>query len=608
MALLKFREKIKGDYVIAPRHDLVIYNIVVRDGFIPVILITTVAIGLSVLILRLLIGIYVFSLSHFVFLFFVVSLYYFYRVVGDKINFRVIIALIMIIALYMAVTIRGAKINEYAIVLIYPIVVYNLTGITFGFIWNIIFAFFYISLCILVKYQLIHSVYSFGELATVFILYVFTAIFAHYAELRHSNIEKLLMRQLYYDSASGQPNRKMLLEDLSHKVYPLLFILKIDNFHDIVTFFGYDSGNRLLAFIGQRLNSFCTYHKLKSYHLSGGEFALLMECGSSEINFSLIKDIAVDLLNHLACKNFSYKEITIPLNVYVGISFYSDEDSNVLSQANMALHHAVAKNHPFHIYSKRDSDKKSYLSNIQKVNELRSAIADDRIMPYFQPVINNKTGKEEIFESLLRIKMIEGEVCLPGEYLDIAYKTRLYNDITKIMFKKIFENAASGDKIFSINISARDIYSYGFMDFIDSMMNDFPSCYNRIILELVESENFENYNLVSDFIKFGKKCGYRFAIDDFGSGYSNFSHLSSLNIDYLKFDGSLIRKIDYDITSNSIVKNITWLCKELGIKTIAEFVETESIFIAVKDFGIDYSQGMFISQAIPQISCSSARV
>ncbi|HOV08504.1 MAG TPA: EAL domain-containing protein, partial [Spirochaetota bacterium] len=63
-----------------------------------------------------------------------------------------------------------------------------------------------------------------------------------------------------------------------------------------------------------------------------------------------------------------------------------------------------------------------------------------------------------------------------------------------------------------------------------------------------------------------------------------------------------------DITSNSIVKNITWLCKELGIKTIAEFVETESIFIAVKDFGIDYSQGMFISQAIPQISCSSARV
>jgi len=140
------------------------------------------------------------------------------------------------------------------------------------------------------------------------------------------------------------------------------------------------------------------------------------------------------------------------------------------------------------------------------------------------------------------------------------------------------------------------------------MMNDFPSCYNRIILELVESENFENYNLVSDFIKFGKKCGYRFAIDDFGSGYSNFSHLSNLHIDYLKFDGSLIQRIDYDMTSNSIVKNITWLCRELGIRTIAEFVETESIFISVKDFGIDYSQGLFLSQAMPQLNCFSARL
>jgi EAL domain-containing protein (putative c-di-GMP-specific phosphodiesterase class I) len=100
---------------------------------------------------------------------------------------------------------------------------------------------------------------------------------------------------------------------------------------------------------------------------------------------------------------------------------------------------------------------------------------------------------------------------------------------------------------------------------------------------------------------------WSFAIDDFGSGYSNFSHLSRLNIDFIKFDGSLIRRIDQDRTSSVIIKHVTGLCRELNIRTIAEFVETESILRTVRDFGIDYSQGKFIDSPSPEPDSSLPR-
>lgn len=594
MTLKKLRERLLGDFIIDPRHDIIIYDILVRDGFIPVTLLLGFTLACSVIIVRAFSGLYMYNIIHIIYLFFFIFLFYMYRFFPKQGLFRFLIFIMMVASIFLTISIKGKTMNEYIIVFIFPVIIYNLAGKTNGLIWNIVIGFSYIFTTILIETGIIYSSYNLADLITGLVLYLYIAIFAHYAELRHSSIEKLLLRQLYYDTASGQPNRKMLMEDLSHKMFPALFILRIQNFHDINTFFGYSLGNELMKFIGDRLNLFSVSRKMKSYNLSGGEFALITDLESTTPDINAIELTASELIQHISEKEFVHQNTTIPLTPYAGISFYTDSESNLISQANMALHHAIKSSAPYHIHNEDDRDRTNYLENINTLTELNLALAEDRIVPFYQPIMNNKTGVKEKFESLLRIVTAEGDPQLPLKYLKTACKTRIYPAITKRIIEKVFLQMSKCGEEFSINISAEDIYDFKFFSFLEEIMNRNPSCYNRVILELVESEDFESYRIIAEFIKKARKCGYRFAIDDFGSGYSNFSHLRRLNIDFIKFDGALIRKIDTDRTSSVIVKNIAGLCRELNIKTIAEFVESESIYRLVKDYGIDYSQGLYI--------------
>ena len=127
---------------------------------------------------------------------------------------------------------------------------------------------------------------------------------------------------------------------------------------------------------------------------------------------------------------------------------------------------------------------------------------------------------------------------------------------------------------------------------------------NRVIFEILEDENIKSYELLKLFIDEVKSLGCKIAIDDFGSGYSNFEHLLKMNIDYLKIDASLIKNIAKDETSYKITKTIIEFAKSLNLQTIAEFVENEEIFKIVRELGADYSQGYFFSEpiALPNVS------
>ena len=236
------------------------------------------------------------------------------------------------------------------------------------------------------------TTYSMTDLTVGLVLYVFITVYSHYAELRHNGIEKLLLRQLYYDTPSGQPNRKMLIEDISHKIFPAVFILRINNYHDINIFFGHSLGDDLKKFIGERLNMFSASRKMKSYNLSGGEFALVLDLDTSSPDITNLELIASDLIHHIAAEEFTHQNANIPLTAYAGISFYTNEGSNIISQAEIALHHAIIKNAPYHTYNAEDSDRKNFLENINTLSELKTAITQNRIVPYYQGIMNNKSG------------------------------------------------------------------------------------------------------------------------------------------------------------------------------------------------------------------------
>ena len=144
---------------------------------------------------------------------------------------------------------------------------------------------------------------------------------------------------------------------------------------------------------------------------------------------------------------------------------------------------------------------------------------------------------------------------------------------------------------------AIDIESNDFLDFIKSMIKKY-NISDRVIFEILEDESIKNYQCLILFVDEVKALGCKVAIDDFGSGYSNFEHLLKMNIDYLKIDASLIKNIATNENSYKITKTIIEFAKNLNLKTIAEFVENEEIFNIVRNLGADYSQGYFFSAPI----------
>jgi len=243
----------------------------------------------------------------------------------------------------------------------------------------------------------------------------------------------------------------------------------------------------------------------------------------------------------------------------------------------------------------------AYKNNMERVQKIKTEIARDKVIPYFQPIINNQSKKIEKYECLVRLIDEQGEVISPFFFLEIAKQSRLYESITKIMIKKSFQAFSNNHYEFSINLSIEDITDYNLFGYIKSMLSIYPLA-ERVCFELLETEKIENYQVIANFVSEVRELGCKVSIDDFGSGYSNFSHLLNLNFDYLKIDASLIKDIHIYKHKQIIVKTIVTFAKELGIKTIGEFVESKEIYDYITQIGIDYSQGYYFSAPVEMIT------
>ena len=152
-------------------------------------------------------------------------------------------------------------------------------------------------------------------------------------------------------------------------------------------------------------------------------------------------------------------------------------------------------------------------------------------------------------------------------------------------------------KQITINLSFKDILNYEFIDYLDNVLEKLKfEDRNRLVFEILESENLSDYDFLEEFVLKYKKLGVKIAIDDFGSGYSNFIRIIRLKPDYLKIDGSLIKNIDKDNNSYEIVKSIIAFSKTLNIKTIAEYVHSEEIFNLLLELDVDEFQGYYFGK------------
>ncbi len=401
------------------------------------------------------------------------------------------------------------------------------------------------------------------------------------------------------DPLTKLPNRLKLIKDLDTYDELALAILDIDSFKVINDFYGHLIGDFVIRQVAQRIRNYISHENLVLYRLPSDSFAVV---NNKHIEKEYFEIIIISLIQIISKAPFIYRgsseEIELFANITGGIVF---EKESAMAHADLALREAKSSHQDYIIYHDGMRQEIAYKNNMEWVQKIKTAIARDKVIPYFQPIINNHSKKTEKYECLVRLIDEQGEVISPFHFLEIAKQSRLYESITKVMIKKSFQAFSTNDYEFSINLSIEDITDYNLLGYIKNMLNIYPLA-ERVCFEILETEKIENYQVIANFVSEVRELGCKVSIDDFGSGYSNFSHLLNLNFDYLKIDATLIKDIHIDKHKQIIVKTIVTFAKELGIKTIGEFVESKEVYAFVTQMGIDYSQGYYFSPPAAMIT------
>lgn len=389
------------------------------------------------------------------------------------------------------------------------------------------------------------------------------------------------------DTLTGYGNRYKLQNDIQNSSKPALAILNIDNFTQLNDFYGHEKGDEIIQKLGDLLSYNLDATSFHLYHLQGDEYVILSE-NISEENFIKIINKLILMVRD---QTLTIENEELFINITASISF--EEKTKLLITADMALKTAKKNNKHFVIYTDELSLNEIYKNNIKWSNKIKKALENDQIIPVFQPIVNNHNGSWEKYECLVRLQD-EEKLVSPYFFLEISKKTKYYTAITKTMIQKSIEQFKQSDKEFSINLTIEDILNDEIINYIFELLQKYPIG-DRIVFEIVESEAINDFDKVVSFITKIKKLNCKIAIDDFGTGYSNFEYLVKIQADYIKIDGSLIKDIDTNKTSYLVVKNIVHFAHDLNMKTIAEFVENESVLNTIKELGIDYSQGYYFS-------------
>lgn len=431
----------------------------------------------------------------------------------------------------------------------------------------------------------------------------------------HSNLEQEIIERtnaleakLYIDDLTGIGSRYAFLQKLNQQKtdeIPLIYLINIDGFTIYNELYGIEVGNDILIAFAKIVDSFAKAQHMHAYRVSGDEFVLYKTY--SPLNATPDETFIRELFNTI--DNTPLYIDSIDEYITVSITFgIAGSRENPLGKADIALKAAKKSTRKYLTYHQELDNKVDLQKTLYWRKELVSALSENRIVPYFQPIVD-RDRKIVKYEALMRIIQTtpEGEqkVVSPYEFLDIAIKTKLYDAISMHMLPKAIDMMMDKDVSISVNINLRDVYNKEMISLLKQKIIAF-NAYNQnrgrynnhVILEILENDNIEHYHLFTKELTKFKKVAAKIAIDDFGSGYSNFSHIIGISPQYLKIDASLIKDIDKSRKSYEMVKAIVQFAQSLGIKTIAEFVSSEEIFDITRKLGVDEFQGYYFGKPI----------
>lgn len=417
---------------------------------------------------------------------------------------------------------------------------------------------------------------------------------SNHLHLAHSRLVSLLI----VDELTGIYNRRKLILDLEKNEHFGLITMNINRFKYINDTYGYSAGDYVLKRMVELLKDI-ECETCEIYRIAGDEFALLVPTDKIEH----LQIYADNIVSAVGNSLFLFKEIEMEVSISVGVALSDGRDcSKLLYKADVALSRSrEVRQLPVMIYSSDLEADKQYESSLYWEKRVKDSIRTGNMIPWFQPIMQVEGGRINKFEALVRI-VEGGEVIPPYFFLGVAQKMGFMYEIAKRVITKTFEAASRYKTVeFSINLSLSDLEHPKLLEFITETKEHFGIPSDLITFEMLETEALSlEGSQVRNTVKKLKEMGFKIAIDDFGSGYSNFARFLDLEVDYIKIDGQFIRNLHRDENSQHALKAILDFASTTNAKTVAEYVETKHIYQAIAQFPIDYIQGFFVSKPVPE--------
>lgn len=431
--------------------------------------------------------------------------------------------------------------------------------------------------------------------------------------------EEQMRKLAYYDSLTNLPNRELFVKNFNtalalgkrHNYQVALLFIDLDNFKDVNDSMGHGAGDELLQVIAKIIQGcvrssdivgFCSDQSVARF--GGDEFAVLLSQVDGEEGVELVADRILKAMSNPF--NIQNHEFLVTPSIGVVISpTHGDDVDLLLRKADIAMYEAKKQGrNRYQIYS--DSIYARSLEKMDLENDLRNAIGSGELLLHYQPKYEIATKTLCGFEALLRWNRKGRNFVSPMEFIPLAEEMGLILDIgdwvireTCRQIRQWKDQGVSDVFPVAVNLSSKQVQGGPLVKEVTDALAAYDLSPDCLEFEITETMMMENMDVALEVLKELKAMGCKIHLDDFGTGYSSLNYLSQFPLDVLKIDKSFVNRINVDEDSNSIITAIIAMAKSLGLKVVAEGVETEEQLDFIKSYQVDYLQGYLWCKPLP---------
>lgn len=418
-------------------------------------------------------------------------------------------------------------------------------------------------------------------------------------------MERQLARRAQIDPLTGAMSRAVLAEhahrllgqpDKTRKPFGVLLVALEDLF-ELNRTRGYDAGDEIIIGLATRLRANVRITDLIARY-AGNKFAVLVE----NCDVEQTRATGQRLLDVVGGAPFETSAGPISVTARIGAVVAPREGRTaaiLFQHAEEALDAArQRKGARFVAYTASLARDGGRLRALQIADNVVSALNERRVELAFQPVVCARTGETAFHEALLRVRLADGSVVIPGEILPVAEKSGLVRLLDQRVLELALARMREDEKLrVSVNASIHTIHDPEWPDWLASVTMVYPGVADRLTIEITETTMIEDFEKTRHVIAACRRLGIKLAIDDFGAGHTSFRNLRHLDFDFVKIDGAFMRNIVTSADDGFFVRTLVGLAKHLGVKVVAEWVENEETAGLLRQWDVDYFQGSHFGSA-----------